>query len=373
MPRQMSQRRAKLLGNVRRVVVQVGSSLLVETPVARMRGLATLVAGLRQGGIEVMLVTSGAIRLGAARLGLKQVPQQIPLLKAVSAVGQVELVRTLEDALSAHGIFVGQVMVTDGDLDDRTRFLHLRHTLMALLDYGVVPLAGENQAISEHALLQDQNDMVAARLTRLVEADLLVLLTSAEGLYGSSPRRGGQVVHLVEDIDTLVAKLGQAVARHRTLTGAYSKVLAAQRAATFGVPTVVASGLRPGVLRDLLDDDSVGTLLLPARIRRSRKQWIADDLVPAGRVSVDAAGRHAVLDEGYSLQAVHLLEVEGDFKPGDSVRVLDEDGTELARGLCGYSATELRRILGLSPADIEKLLGRRTYTEVIRRDDLVVI
>ena len=375
MTRAMSrkQNRATLLGNVRRVVVQVGRSLLERTPVARVRALAIEVAALRQSGVEVAMVTSGAILLGARRLGLERTPRQLSMLHAISAVGQVELVRAYEDALSAHGLLSAQAMVTAADLDDPGRFLRLRHTVMTLLDYGAVPLLGENQAVCDQDLCAtDQNDVLAARVTRLVEADLLVLLTSADGLYDSSPRKGGEVVHLVDDIEALAARARTNLRRRNTHPAA-AKVLAAHRAASFGVPTVVASGVRAGVLRELLDDDQVGTLLMPSGAGRSRKQWIARDRAPAGTVTVDAEARQEVMEHGRSLQASGVSQVSGHFAMGDAVRVLDEAGEELARGLVGYTSRELTRIQGKEPEEIEQLLDCPGSTEVIRRDDLIIL
>lgn len=369
------QTRAQALGNVRRVVVQVGSSILERTPVARIRALAMDLAALRDTGVEAVVVTSGAIRLGARRLELGRTPRQLPMLHAISAVGQVELVRAYEDALSAHGIMSAQAMITAADLDEPGRFLRLRHTLMALLDYGVMPLLSENQAVcgqDRHACAADQNDLLAARLIRLVEADLLVLLTSADGLYGRPPRRGGEVVHLVDDIEALATK-ARANLRRRSAHPAAAKVLAAHHAASFGVPTVVASGLRAGAMRDLLDDDNVGTLLLPRGAPRSRKQWIALDRAPAGAVTVNPDACRAVLEEGRSLQAAGVLAVSGHFAVGDAVRVLDASGQELARGLTGYSSRDLERIHGKGAEEIEQLLDCAGSTEAIRRDDLIIL
>ena len=367
--------RATALGNVRRVVVQVGRSLLEPTPVARIRALAMEMAALRQSGVEVAVVTSGAILLGARRLELDRTPRQLSMLNAISAVGQVELVRIFEDALSAHGLLSAQAMVTAADLDDPGRFLRLRHTVMTLLDYGAVPLLGENQVVCDQDFISstsDQNDVFAARITRLLEADLLVLLTSADGLYDSSPRRGGEVVHVVEDIEELAAR-ARANLRRRNAHPAAAKVLAAHRAASFGVPTVVASGVRAGVLRELLDDDQVGTLILPPEAGRSRKQWIARDRAPAGTVTMNAEARQEVLEQGRSLQASGVAQVSGHFAMGDAVRVLDEAGRELARGLVGYSSGELSRIQGKEPEEIEQLLDCPGSTEVIRRDDLIIL
>ena len=365
--------RSQALGNVRRVVLQISRSVLSDTPVARVRTLAAEVAHLNEGGIDVVIITSGAIGMGTIGLGLKRRPRQLPLFQAASAVGQVALIHAWDDALAAHHISVAQVMMTRDELDDRLRFLRLRHTLMALLDYGVVPVVNENQSVSADEFLTRGTDMLAACLPRLVDADLLVMLTSTEGIYGAPPSRGGGVITLVEDIEGLQARVRDGVAAGRVQPMLATKVEAARLAAEDGVPTVVASGLRPGTLANLLDDDTAGTLLLPRRTPRSRKQWIAVDLEPAGALRVDQATWRFLVEEGRSLLCSGVVEVEGEFQAGEAIRVRDPEGVEFARGLSSYSAQELQRIRGKTPADIEAILGYRLYDEAIRKSDLVIL
>jgi glutamate 5-kinase len=368
--------RSQLLGNVRRAVVKVGSSVLTEKPVARIRALAADIALLRQGGLEVVMVSSGSVGLGMARLDLKRRPRQMPLLQAASAVGQISLMQTYQDALAAHGIEAAQVLLSHEDISDRAGFLRARHTLMALLDYGVVPVINENNSVAVCEIIESDNDMLAAKIPHLVEADALVMLTTAEGIYGTAPRRGGRVIPVVEDIDALANRVQQGTSagaggptRQVSVT---SKVRAAQYASSYGVPTVVASGVRPGVLANILDDETIGTLLLPPSIRRSRKKWIADTLEPRGTLVVSREARQSLLEGNHSLLPTSVQGSEGEFQQGDAVRVRDEEG-EFARGLVGYNVDELSRIQGKEPDDIEKLLGYRHYEEVIRRDDLVIL
>ncbi len=365
--------RSQTLGNVRRVVLQVSRSVLTDPPVARVRTLAAEIAHLSEGGIDVVIVTSGAIGMGTIGLGLKRRPQQLPLFQAASAVGQVALIHAWDDALAAHHIPVAQVMMTREELDDRLRFMRLRHTLMALLDYGVVPVVNENQSVSADEFTTRGTDMLAASLPRLVDADLLVMLTSAEGIYGAPPSRGGGVITLVNDIEALEARVNEGVSQGRVQPMLASKVKAARLAAEDGVPTVVASGVRPGALANLLDDDTVGTLLLPRRTLRSRKQWIAVDHEPAGALRVDQAARRSLMEEGRSLLCSGVTAVEGDFQAGEAIRVLNPDGDEFARGLSGYSAAELQKIRGKDPAEIETILGYHLYDEAIRKSDLVIL
>jgi len=365
--------RSQLLGNVRRAVVKIGTSVLAERPVARIRALAADVALLRQGGVEVLIVTSGSILVGMARLDLKRRPRQIPLLQASSAVGQVGLMQAYQDALGAHGIEGAQVLICHEDLSDRIRFLRSRHTLMALLDYGVVPVVNENDSVAVTEIIESDNDMLAARIPRLVEADVLVMLTTAEGIYAKSPRKGGRVISVVQDTEALARRIQRGAGRHRVQRSLYSKVKAAQAAASYGVPTIVASGIRPGVLANLLDDETVGTLLLPTTLRRSRKQWIAEDVEPRGTIVVGKEARRSLMQGNRSLLAEGVLRSEGKFHQGDTVRLQDTDGEEFGRGLVGYGFEELASIHGKPPEQIEQLLGYRHSDEVIRRDDLVIL
>jgi glutamate 5-kinase len=365
--------RRQLLGNVRRVVVKIGNSVLTHLPVARIRSLAADIALLREGGIEVVIVTSGSINLGMSRLDLKRRPRQMPLLQAAAAVGQVALMQTYEDALNAHRIPVGQVLITRPDLENPARFLRARHTVMALLDYGVVPVINENDSVHIEEILYSDNDLLAAGLPRLVEADLLAILTAAEGLTATSPRKGGQVIPLVRDIDALAARVSEGMARGKIQRSLASKVRVAQQVAAMGVPTLIASGIRPGVLSNLLDDETIGTLLLPTHLRRSRKQWIGEDLTPRGCLQVSEEAHHSLMEGRRSLQSSGVKTCEGQFQLGEAVQVLDSTGKEFARGLVSYDFEELQKMKGKEPAEVESILGYKYYEEVIRRDDLIIL
>lgn len=364
--------RSQLLGNVRRAVVKIGDSVLADKPVARIRALAADMALLRQGGLEFVIVTSGSIRLGMSRLDLKRRPRQMPLLQAASAVGQVALMQAYQDALSAHGIETAQALLSHEDLNDRVRFLHARHTLMSLLVYGAIPVVNENDSVAVCEIIESDNDMLAAKIPHLVEGDLLVLLTTAEGIYATSPRKGGRVIPVVHDIEALAGRIRQGTSRQRVQRSLASKVKAAQYAAANGVPTVVASGVRHGVLANILDDETNGTLFLPKAWRRSRKKWIVEDMNPQGTLYVSKTARR-LMQGNHSLLPAGVVRLEGRFEQGDVVKVRDEQGEEFARGLVGYGFEELTRIQGKEPGDIEKLLGCRYYEEVIRRDDLVIL
>jgi glutamate 5-kinase len=221
-------------------------------------------------------------------------------------------------------------------------------------------------------IIDSDNDLLAARMPRLIEADLLVVLTTAEGIYVTSPRKGGGVIPLVDDIDSLATRILKNGLRKETHSLA-SKIRAAQWAASEGVPTVVASGIRTGVLSNILDDETLGTLLLPSEVNRSRRKWIVDDLEPKGTLQVSSTAQCSLIKGNHSLMASDVQRSTGSFKPGDAVKVVDEFEKEFARGLISYSIDDLSRIQGKELDDIERLLGYKHYEEVIRRDDLVIL
>jgi glutamate 5-kinase len=366
--------RRQLFGNVRRAVVKIGNSVLAELPVSRIRSLAADVALLREGGIDVVIVSSGAIHMGMGRLDLKRRPRHVPLLQAASAVGQVFLMQTYEDAMRAHRLPVGQVLLTREDLKSGAQFLRARHTLMALLDYGAVPVILDDESIAvEEEVLDSETDLLAAELPRLVEADLLAMLTSAEGIYAASPRRGGAVIPVVDDIEALAHRVSEGISRGKVQRSLASKVRAAQVAALSGVATLVASGIRPGVLSNILGDDTIGTLLLPSRLRRSRKKWIAEDLTPQGQIQVSEETRRSLIEGHHSLQTTDVLQSKGHYRLGDAVQILDNSGNDFARGLVGCDAEVLAGLIGKTPAEVEQLIGKRYPDEIIRRDDLVIL
>lgn len=365
--------RRQLLGNVRRAIVKVDHSILNEFPVARIRSLAADIANLRLGGVEVVLVASGALPMGMARLDLKRRPRHTPLLQAVAAVGQVALIEAYEDALKAHRLLVGQVMLTRDDLLAPERFLRARHTLMALLAYGVIPIVSENASLAIDEIIESDDDWLSASLARLAEADLLVFLTAAEGIYVASPRKGGQVIQTVDDINALAKRVEESMTKGKMQHSLAGKVKGAQMVAADGVPTLMASGIRPGVMANILDDETIGTLLLPTQHRRSRKCWIAEHLKPEGSIWVTEEFSKAILEAGQGLPIAGVSKTEGHYSLGESVRMIDTGGNEFARGLANYTSNEIGRALGKKTGELETLLKYKASEEVIRRDDLFIL
>jgi glutamate 5-kinase len=368
------------LGRIRRLVVKVGSGLITTRQVGvddqRVAALAADIAAARRDH-EVVLVTSGAIVTGMARLGLAERPRTIPEKQAAAAVGQSALMWHYEAAFKRHDVPVGQVLLTAQDISDRARYLNARNTLGTLLELSVLPIVNENDTVAVDEIKVGDNDNLSALVASLIDADLLVLLTDVDGLYTANPsaspdaRKIDTVEAITDDILRLVWDRSETV----SIGGMATKLEAAQKAAAAGIPMVIASGRQDGVLARLLAGESVGTYFAPrADPLAARKRWIAFAVPPQGRLTVDAGALRALRDEGRSLLPSGVVEVEGDFAAGEVVAVVGQlDGRELGRGLVNFDAGELRKIRGAKTRQIEERLGYRSVDEVIHRDNLVIL
>ena len=368
----------RLLKRVRRAVIKIGSSILsghsgIHRP--RLRSLAEEICALHQRGIELVVVSSGAVAAGMARLGLKERPKTMPQRQAAAAVGQIDLMVLYEEYFALYATQVAQILLTHDDLADRSRYLNARHTIETLIAAGVVPVANENDTVIIDELRNfGDNDNLSALIAGLVEADILVLLSDVAGLYTQDPHAhpDAQLVTVVEDASRAAYALD---GRGALGTGGMaSKFAAATKAAAAGIPTVIADGLHSGVLPAVFDPrQAVGTLILPRGDRLGRrKHWIAYTLKPAGTLIVDQGAFEAITHKGRSLLPKGLKEVQGKFGSGECVRCVDLSGREFARGLVNYSAAELEKIKGVHSARIESILGYHLTEEVIHRNDLVL-
>ena len=370
----------ELFGRLRRIVLKVGSSILShEDGLAqgRLPSLAAEIAALHAGGLDVMLVSSGAVAAGVARLGLAARPKTVPQRQAAAAVGQIDLMALYEEHFDRAGIRVAQILLTHEDLANRKRYLNAHHTIETLFAARVLPIANENDTVVTDELTTfGDNDNLSALIAGLVEADLLVLLSDIDGLYRRNP-----TVHPDADLVRIVdvgAQSGvgfEMDGLSRVGTGGMaSKFAAARKSCAAGIPTVIAHGLREGVLARVVDASAdEGTLFLPHGDRLARrKHWIAYTLKPTGSLTVDPGAVEAVARGGRSLLPSGLRRVDGKFESGACVRCLDPDGREFARGLVNYGTSELERIKGHRSAEIEALLGYKLTDEIIHRDDLVL-
>jgi glutamate 5-kinase len=363
----------------KRVVVKIGTNALTNATGRFNRGhFEALSEDLLWAaeGRELVVVSSGAIALGVERLGLPARPKDIPGKQACAAVGQSRLMRAYEEAFGRADRHVAQVLLTHEDVQDRRRYLNVKHTLERLLEVGVVPVINENDTVSVDELKFGDNDTLASLVAGVVEAEVLVVLSDVEGLYTADPRKDPEA-KLMSQVDTVTPELlalaggsGSAVG-----TGGMStKVRAAARVAERGIGCVITSGAVPGRLRAVLQGEPVGTFFTPGENPRSaRMGWIAHALRSKGRLTVDAGAREAIVNGKRSLLPSGVKQVEGNFGRGDPVDLVDEQGTIFARGLSAYEDSELRRIAGRKSADIESILGYRYIDEAVHRDDLAVL
>ncbi len=370
--------RATTLKDIKRVVIKIGSSVLTDpTTVINFNAFARLVdqiAWVKEKGHVPIVVSSGAIAIGMRKLGLKRPLKTMRLKQAAAAVGQTGLMENYDRFFKERNIKVGQVLLTDLIVKDRSRFLNARNTLLALLELGVVPIINENDSVVVDEIKFGDNDRLAAITTNLVEADLLIILTDLDGLFEADPKFCKDSC-LISVVKKITKKMERSVSRTKSFEGTggmVTKIAAARDATKYGVPVIIANGLTDGVLKAIFEGEDVGTLFLPVTSKRSsRDQWIACTLNPKGKICVDAGAQDALIRKGKSLLPVGITRVEGKFQFGDSVAIINQQGKEIARGLTNYGSHELEKIIGVPTNRIDSILGYKHYDEVVHRDDLV--
>jgi len=366
------------LAEFRRIVVKVGSSLLVDADAGRAREawLASLVAdiaALHGEGRDVLIVSSGAIALGRSVLKLARGPLALEESQAAAAVGQIALARLWAEALGRHGIGAGQILVTLGDTEERRRYLNARSTLTKLLEWRAVPVINENDTVATNEIRYGDNDRLAARVATMVSADLLVLLSDVDGLYDAPPGANADaaLIPLVERITPEIEAMAGAAGSDLSRGGMQTKIEAGRIATTAGTHMVIASGKIEHPLRAVADGARCTWFLTAENPVRSRKKWISGTLEPRGTLTIDA-GAVAALRAGRSLLPAGVTRIDGRFARGDAVVVRGPDGEEVGRGLVAYDADDAEKAKGRSSADILSILGFEGRTEMIHRDDLVV-
>ncbi|HIG65061.1 MAG TPA: glutamate 5-kinase [Methyloprofundus sp.] len=365
---------------VKRIVIKIGSALLTEGGKGLNKTAIAIwvaqMAKLKQQGIEVVLVSSGSVAEGMSRLGLKVRPKALHELQAAASVGQMGLVQNFESNFQQHGIHTAQVLLTHDDLSDRKRYLNARSTLMSLLDYKVVPVINENDAVATDEIRFGDNDTLGALVANLVEADLLIILTDQSGLFDSDPSVNANAV-LINQISSDDSRIDAMAGESRSglgRGGMATKVSAARLAARSGASTVIASGDVENILTKVIAGEEIGTYLF-ASIEPivARKQWLAGQLQAKGRLLLDGGAVGVLKKSGKSLLAVGIKAVEGQFSRGELVVCLDGNGNEVARGLVNYNSEELALIQGQASGQFEKILGYSDNEEVIHRDNLVLV
>lgn len=366
--------------SVKRVVVKIGSSLLTKGG----KGLDKIaiaewvrqMASLKQQDIEVILVSSGAVAEGVARLGLKSRPSTLHELQATAAVGQMGLVRVFDDNFQQHGLHAAQVLLTHDDLSSRQRYLNARSTLLTLLKFGTVPVINENDTVATEEIRFGDNDTLAALVANLVEADLLIILTDQKGLYTADPSVNPDAT-LIHEISVNDDRLNSMAGDSRSglgRGGMSTKVRAARLAARSGAATVVVAGVAEQVISEVIAGAKIGTHFLPdIEPFAARKRWLAGQLQVKGQVILDAGAVTVLQRQGKSLLAVGIKQVVGSFERGELVSCLNENGVEIARGLINYNYIDARLIAGKSSAEFERILGYADDLELIHRDNMVIV
>jgi glutamate 5-kinase len=372
--------RQEVIALAHTIVVKVGTNVLAGPDGTldhdRIRALADGVQRVRQTGRKVALVSSGAIGAGVGRLTLGKRPSDLRHLQACAAVGQSFLMRAYEEALSRYGIPTAQILLTASDFDSRTRYLNARNTILTLLEWDCLPIINENDTVSVAEIRFGDNDHLAAMVTNLLQAPLLILLTVVDGLYTADPRTdpGATVLKTVPNIDPEVLEMAGSSRSTLGSGGMRSKLRAARLATAAGESVIMASGSVPGILDAILAGEPVGTLFLPhGTTLPAWKRWVGFTARPKGRLVTDGGARQAVQHQGRSLLPIGVVGVAGSFRKGDVVSLCDPTGQEFARGLTNYSSEDAGKICGLRTEQIAEALGDVPYEEIVHRDNLVVI
>ncbi len=365
---------------VKRIVIKIGSSSLTHQTgkinLLQMELLVRQMADLHNAGLEVILVSSGAVGAGIGKLGLKGRPRTLPEKQAAAAVGQGILVHMYEKFFLEYGITVAQVLLTRGDFADRRRYLNARNALEHLLHIGVIPVINENDTVSVDELKLGDNDSLSALVASMLDAELLVVLSDIEGLYDSDPRSNPQARLLNEvkgvtgELELMAGGAGSALGTG----GMATKLQAAKIAGEAGVPMVIAKSTEPNLIRRLLQGEQLGTVFWPREAKLEyKKRWIAFANPVCGKIIIDRGAKAALLNQGKSLLPSGIVNAEGSFEMGNTVSIVDSGGMEIARGMVNYSFREVQKIKGLQTGEIEKVLGHKDYDEVVHRNNMVLL
>ncbi len=369
-----------MANQAKRIVVKIGSTLITNHGAgvdhALIKNWVGQIAALAAAGVEVLLVSSGAIAEGMKRLGWKTRPHEVNQLQAAAAVGQMGLVQVYESSFREYGLETAQILLTHDDLADRTRYLNARSTLTTLLALKVIPVINENDTVVTDEIKFGDNDTLAALVCNAIDADTLIILTDQQGLFSADPRRDAAATLIREatagdpTLEAMAGGAGSNLGRGGMLT----KVMAAKKAALSGAATIIAHGREEKVLIRLHAGEAIGTRLTTEVLSlKARKTWLAGHLKTAGSVTLDAGAVRALQEGGKSLLPIGVTAIGGSFIRGELVSCLDTDGHELARGLVNYSATEAQQIMRHATAEIEDLLGYIAEPELIHRDNLVLL
>ena len=365
-----------LIENARRVTIKLGTGILTSgknrMDLDRIRGITDQVAALREKGLEVLIVSSGAVGLGMGQLGLNKRPADLPALQACAAVGQTILINTWQTLFDTHDIKVAQILLTHDDVSGRRRHVAIKDTLEKLLSMGVIPIVNENDSVNAEEIKFGDNDILSALVAILTKSDMLLILSTIPGLLDRSG--SGDLVPLVEKITPEIERMAEDTKSITSVGGMRTKIAAAKQAADSGCGVFIGSGLEPKLLTRLFNGQASGTYFMPASIdMHSKKRWIAFFERPKGTVQVDSGAREALLEKGSSLLASGVTQHTDQFKSGDIINIANSDGSVFARGISQFDSDELALISGKKTGEIRKIFPERKRFEVIHRDSLALL
>jgi glutamate 5-kinase len=374
----MKNNRKSIFNNAKRLVVKVGSNVLTEDHglnLKAIRSISRQICRLIDSGLEVILISSGAMASGVKKVGLDKRPDEIPKRQAIAAVGQAGLIMEYEKAFARYHKKVAQILLTGDDLNNRIRYLNARNTLCMLLSWQVVPIINENDTVMIEEIQFGDNDNLAAMITLLMDADILVNLTDIDGLYTKNPRKypDAELIPLVSTIRENIVKVAGDIPGPLGTGGMLSKINAARKVTASGIPMVIANGGKPDILIKLFSGKEIGTFFVSKKKKlKSRKCWIAFTLKPKGAIRIDDGAAAAILNRGKSLLPSGIVHVEGEFNVGAPVEFKNGDNETLGTGLVNYSSADIRKIMGFKSSQIKKILGHKPYDDVIHRDNLAI-
>lgn len=367
--------------NKKILVIKIGTSVLTDEKGGLdnniMRGIAEQVVELKKEGFGVIIVTSGAIVEGMQILGLSKRPENLPEIQACAAIGQAQLMKIYDEHFRKLGYVTAQILLTQDDINDRTRYLNARNTLLALLDKNIIPIVNENDTVSTEEIKFGDNDRLSSLVSNLIEADKLIIMSDVDGLYkfDKKEKTKKELIHKVERITEEIEMMVEDERRSRFGVGGMgTKLEAAKIVTNAGIDCVIANGRTKGILIDIINGKAIGTLFAARQPKQSaKKRWIAYSSKTAGKVRVDSGAKDALINKNRSLLSSGVVECIGKFDAGDAVGIVDENNKEFARGITNYSSLELSKIKGSKTGDIEKILGYKYYDEVVHRDNLVIL
>lgn len=370
--------------NIKRIVVKVGTSTLTHSTgllnLRRIESLVRQLSDVHNNGIEVVLVTSGAIGAGIGKLGLKTRPKTIPEKQACAAVGQVSLIHMYEKLFSEYSKTCAQILLTREDISHRLRFLNARNTFFALLDMGVIPVVNENDAIVVDEIKEimkvGDNDTLSAMVASLIEADLLIILSDIDGLYDSNPKTNidAKLISVVEEITKEIEDCAGGASSSFGTGGMITKINAAKICVTSGTSMVIVNGSIPNVIQNIVYGESIGTLFVASESPlQGKKHWMAFETNTKGKIFIDNGAEKAIIINRKSLLSKGIIKVEGSFEEGDVVAIANSNGDLIANGITYYSSDDVDKIKGVHSKNIEEILGNKNYDEIIHANNLVVL